>query len=218
MEDFLAYELDQYLEGRGGERRAEMPLYLVEGQPYIHYHKGGLAMYALRDAIGEARVNAALAAFLREWKHRGPPYATTRDLLRRLEAQTPPQMRYLIDDLFRHVTLYENRVAAARATRVAGGAYRVDATVEVEKLRADSLGGETRVPVREWVEVGVYGAGDTLLYLRRHRFDGPRRRVSVTVKGRPVRVEVDPRHMLIDRRQSDNEREVEVVEVRPARP
>jgi ABC-2 type transport system permease protein len=217
MEDFLAYELDQYLEGRGGERRAEMPLYLVEGQPYIHYYKGGLAMYALRDAIGEDRVNAALAAFLREWKHRGPPYATSLDLLRHLEAVTPPAQRPLLDDLFRHVTLFDNRVAGARATPLSGGRYRVEATVEVRKLRADSLGGETPVPVRDEVEVAVYGENDSLLYLRPHRFDGPLRRVTVTVDGRPVRVEVDPRRKLVDRRASDNERDVEVAGAAPPR-
>ena len=41
-----------------------MPLALVESQQYIHYNKGALAMYALRDYVGEERVNGALRAFL----------------------------------------------------------------------------------------------------------------------------------------------------------
>src|SRR5262249_22597856 len=53
MKRFLRYELDRYLDGRGSELVAEMPLMLVENQPYIHYAKGGLVMYALRDYIGE---------------------------------------------------------------------------------------------------------------------------------------------------------------------
>ena len=34
---------------------------LVERQDYVHYNKGALAMYALREAMGEERVNRALA-------------------------------------------------------------------------------------------------------------------------------------------------------------
>ncbi|HSE12987.1 MAG TPA: hypothetical protein VLB69_10165, partial [Rudaea sp.] len=40
MRKFLKYELDRYLRGRAGEVVEEMPLALVENQPYIHYRKG----------------------------------------------------------------------------------------------------------------------------------------------------------------------------------
>ena len=52
---FLRRELDGYLRGRGNERKKEVPLLYVENQPYIHYQKGSLAFYALRDYIGEDR-------------------------------------------------------------------------------------------------------------------------------------------------------------------
>ena len=61
MKRFLKYELDNYLQGRAFERKKELPLLEVENQPYIHYRKGSLAMYALRDYIGEETLNAALA-------------------------------------------------------------------------------------------------------------------------------------------------------------
>ncbi|HKV12981.1 MAG TPA: ABC transporter permease subunit, partial [Thermoanaerobaculia bacterium] len=48
MHRVLEYELDWYLRGRTGERGAEPPLALVERQEYVYYHKGALAMYALR--------------------------------------------------------------------------------------------------------------------------------------------------------------------------
>jgi aminopeptidase N len=65
MQKFLRYELDRYLRDRGGELVAEMPLSQVENQQYIHYRKGSVVMYALRDLIGEDKVNAALAKFLK---------------------------------------------------------------------------------------------------------------------------------------------------------
>ena len=70
---FLAYELDRYLTGRTAETKREMPLMLVENQPYIHYNKGSLALYALRDYIGEDSMNAALSRFVRDKAFQMPP-------------------------------------------------------------------------------------------------------------------------------------------------
>ena len=49
VQQFLRYELDNYLKSRGSEAVNEMPLYRVESQPYIYYNKGSLVMYALQD-------------------------------------------------------------------------------------------------------------------------------------------------------------------------
>lgn len=207
---FLRYELDQYLRGRGSEGRAEMPLSLVENQQYIHYNKGALAMYALRDYIGEARVNAALKAFLDEWKYRGPPYPTSRDLLTHLRAATPDSLGYLIDDLFERVTLYDNAAERATSRRLADGRYQVDVRVRARKVRADSLGNETEVPLDDRIEIGIFGASKEVpLYLAKHRIRAGVQTVRVIVKEMPERAGIDPLHKLIDREKDDNVREVE---------
>jgi aminopeptidase N len=207
---FLRYELDQYLRGRGSEGRAEMPLALVENQQYIHYNKGALAMYALRDYIGEARVNAALKNFLDEWKYRGPPYPTSRDLLMHLRAATPDSLGYLIDDLFQRVTLYDNAAERATSRRLPDGRYQVDLRVRARKVRADSLGTETEVPLDDRIEIGVFGADrEVPLYLAKHRIRAGVQTVRVIVKEMPERAGIDPLHKLIDREKDDNVREVE---------
>ena len=53
MKKFLAYELRSYLRGRSGETKKELPISLAEDQPYIHYNKGSLVFYALREYLGE---------------------------------------------------------------------------------------------------------------------------------------------------------------------
>src|SRR5262249_46002034 len=62
---FLQNELDRYLNGRANETKREMPLLLVENQGYIHYNKGSMALYALRDLIGEDSINAGISRFVR---------------------------------------------------------------------------------------------------------------------------------------------------------
>ena len=64
MRRFLKYELDGYLSGRGGEIIEEMPLELVEDQPYVFYRKGSLVLYALKDYLGESVLNGALRRYI----------------------------------------------------------------------------------------------------------------------------------------------------------
>ena len=124
MRRFLESELNSYLVGRSTERQKEMPLELVENQPYIHYNKGSLVMYALRDYIGEARMNAAIRGFLNATKFRGPPYPTSLQLVDSLRAATPDSLKYLIGDLFEHITLYELKTDSVTMEPASGGRLR----------------------------------------------------------------------------------------------
>ncbi|HEU4559235.1 MAG TPA: M1 family aminopeptidase [Longimicrobium sp.] len=205
---FLRYELDQYLRGRGGERRAEKPLMLVENQQYIHYNKGALAMYALRDYIGEQAVNRVLRSFLDEWRFRGPPYPTSRDLVNRLRAAAPDSLKPVVDDLFTRVTLWGNRAVAGEWERIEGrnGApdrWAVMLTVEPKKVLADSLGNETELPVNDLVDVGVY-AGGRLIHNRKYRLHSGHNRMRLVVNEPPDSAGIDPEHKLIDRNLHDN--------------
>ena len=207
---FLRFELDQYLRGRGGERRAEKPLMLVENQQYIHYNKGALAMYALRDYIGERAVNDALRGFLGEWRFRGPPYPTSLDLVKRLRAAAPDSLKPVVDDLFQRVTLWGNRTVTGSWRLLEGDdedgdddRWEVTLTVEAKKVRADSLGNETELPVNDLVDVGAYADG-RLVYNAKYRLHAGRNRVRMMVDEPPDSAGVDPEHKLIDRNLADN--------------
>jgi ABC-2 type transport system permease protein len=217
MRRFLQYELDRYLSGRGGELVEEMPLMLVENQDYIHYRKGSVVMYALRDYIGEAALNGALERYVQAVKFQQPPYTNTPELLRFIEAATPPDRRKVIDDMFRRITLFNNRVVAATWSRRADGRYAVDLTVEAAKLRADGKGVETPERLDDWIDVGVFGerrekrskGEETVLYLAKHHFTEPRTTLHLVVDGLPAQAGVDPYNKLIDRDSKDNRMRVE---------
>ncbi|HUI99230.1 MAG TPA: M1 family aminopeptidase [Usitatibacter sp.] len=204
MKRFLKYELDSYLVGRATERKEEEPLYRNENQPYIHYNKGSLVMYALQDYIGEDAVNRALASFVRKWAFRGPPYPTSRDLLAEFRAVTPPQYQYLIADLFETITLYENRAVSATWRRLPDGRYQVRLTVEAKKLRADPDGTQREVPMDDWIDIGVLGKDDAPLYLQKQRIRSGRTTLTLEVDAKPLRAGIDPIVKLVDRRPDDN--------------
>ncbi len=210
MRQFLAYELKRYLEGRGRERDEELPLMQVENQPYVYYNKGSLAFYALRTYIGEEALNTVLRDFVAANAFQGPPYATSPELVDRLRAATPEEYRYLITDLFHTITLYDNRTEKATVERTADGRYAVRIAYQSHKLRADGRGVETEIDHRDWIEVGIYGAGgdgdrrERPLHLERHQLASGTGEILITVDEEPSSAGIDPRHLLIDRVPGDN--------------
>ena len=204
MQKFLKYELDRYLRDRGGELVAEMPLSLVENQGYIHYRKGSLVMYELRDMIGEAAVNRALAKFLRDHAYENPPYTTAQELVRYFRAEAPPQAQNLITDLFERIVLYDNQTRSVSRTKRKDGKYVVKLTVASTKFVADAKGEEKPVPVDDWIDIGVLGDKDKILSLQKHRITKPVETFEIVVSGKPVKAGIDPLNKLIDRNPKDN--------------
>ena len=214
MKRFLAYELDRYLRGRGDERKKELPLMLVENQQYIHYSKGSLAFYALRDYLGEDTVNQALARYIRKVGFQAPPFTTTRELVAIFREVTPPDQQHIIEDLFETITLHDNKVVDVRVEEAGGDQFRVVMQVSTRKLRADGLGVEVEIPVDDDIDVGVFAApspGEELgrpLSVRRQHFDAATSEVVIVVDEQPVRVGIDPYNKLIDRDPKDNTRAI----------
>lgn len=204
MQKFLRYELDRYLSNRGSELIAELPLVLVENQGYIHYRKGSLVMYALQDAIGEEQVNRALARFIRDYGFSGPPYTTAGELLRYFRAEAPSDKQEFITDLFERIILFDNQAREVSAAQRADGKYVVTITVASTKLRSDAKGEEKTVPVDDWIDIGVLGEKDTILYSEKRRITKPVETFEVVVSGKPVRAGIDPFNKLIDRNPKDN--------------
>jgi ABC-2 type transport system permease protein len=210
MKTFLRYQLDGYLRGRGQERNEEKPLLRVEpNQGYIHYNKGGQVMYALQDYIGEDRVSQALAAMVKEYAFKGPPYPTSLDLVNYLRKVTPPEFQYLYEDWFENITVFDNRALSASYSRLPDGEYRVRIAVEAKKYRSDGKGQEHLVPLHDLVDIGVLDADGNVLYLQRHKIEQERQEFTVTVDKLPNAAGIDPLIKLIDRNPDDNVVKVE---------
>ena len=211
---FLRAELDRYLRGRAGETRGERPLTRVDRESYVWYQKGSLALFALRDLIGEKPLHAAIKSYLDDGRLVGPPYATTHDLMRHLTAATPDSLRYALTDYFETITLWDVRTDSIVSTKRSDGQYNVVLTATARKFRADSLGAETDTPMADYVDVGVFdtaAAGARLgmpLSLRKVKVRTGTARYEFVVPRKPTRAGIDPYNLLIDRNPADNTREV----------
>ncbi|MCR6662563.1 MAG: ABC transporter permease subunit [Luteimonas sp.] len=215
MRQFLKYELDRYLGGRGGEIIEEQPLYRNENQPYIHYRKGSLVFYRLREEMGDEALNRALKRFLEDKGYQQAPFTTSLELLDYIRAEAGAEQQGLITDLFEKITFYDNRVVDARARKRDDGRYDVTLTLHAAKRHADGMGKETPVELDDWIEVGVFARGpsgkerdEKVLYLERHHVTAGDPVITVTVDELPHEAGFDPYNKLIDRVSGDNRKRV----------
>jgi ABC-2 type transport system permease protein len=210
---FLKYELDSYLRNRGTEVIEELPLERVENQGYIHYRKGSLVVYLLQDRLGEDRVNAMLRQKLAEHRFKGAPYPRSTDLVDgfRALARTPEE-RQLVEDLFGRITLFDLKASAATTHRLANGTYETVLTVEASKAYADGQGKETRAPLANTIDVGIfvqnpgYGAFDAsdVISMTRKPIRSGTQQVRIVSTRKPAFVGIDPYNKYIDRNSDDN--------------
>ncbi|HEY0193640.1 MAG TPA: M1 family aminopeptidase [Kofleriaceae bacterium] len=212
MRKFLKYELDRYLRSRGTEAVEELPLARVENQGYIHYQKGTLVFYWLRDVIGEQALDRVLAQLLRQYAFKPAPYPNTTDFLRLLRAEVGPAQDALITDLFEKITLVDAKATRAVAKLRPDGKYEVVIDVEAHKLYADGKGVETEAPLAEPFDIGAFTvhpgdpafAAPAVLYLQHQPIKTGPQTVTIVVDKLPAFAGIDPYNKRIDRNSDDN--------------
>ena len=217
---FLKLEMDKYLRARGGEKLEELPLMRVENQPYIHYQKGGIAMYLLKEEVGEAEVNRSLQRLLRQYAFKAAPYPNPSDFLRILREEAGSDHEQLIADLFERITLYDLKTSLATTRQLPDGTWETSLQVKAAKYYADGLGKEKSTAFNEPLEVGLFtvepgkkGFNSTsIVSMQRYGVRDGEQQIVLRSKAKPRYAGVDPYNKHIDRNTDDN-----VVEVKAAR-
>lgn len=200
VDAILAYDEDRYLRGRAGAGEEEPPLARMTDESWLDYGKGSLMMHALRAALGDARVDAALRAILRQ--HGGPSgAATVTDLRTALlaEAVTPADSA-MVQEWFLGRAVWDVAISEI-ATVAEGWRVTVRATRQADATMPASPG-DTQVLVEAHDAAGrpawtglatVRGGVGTLLV--------PRTRTAVSVT-------VDSQRRLLDLDRSNNSKDL----------
>ncbi|CAM4118790.1 ABC transporter permease/M1 family aminopeptidase [Gillisia limnaea] len=220
VEEALGYEhLMRYLSQMRQEyevpRSQAAPPLLRANNSFLNYRKGPFAFYVLRNYIGKDRVNDALRQLLKE-KPSEPPLPTTLDLYRELQAVTPDTLQYLVKDLFAENTFWELKTDVATTKKLETGMWQVTLEVKARKIAVDSMGIETEVPMKDWIEIGVYAprekdkSSGKEIYLKKHRINSGKKRFIINVSEEPNNAGIDPNHLLIDLNLQNNTRKVKI--------
>ncbi len=178
--------------------------------------KAGLVLYGLRDLIGEDSMNAALRDFRNAYAFKtDPPFAGANNLYGYLQKHVPDSLQYYLTDSWQKITLYDNKVVEAKVEPTQNkDEYSVTIKVDVGKVWIDDKGNDVVAKsMNDFMDIGIFAA-DTKnkagrsqtnpLYLSKYRFTAGQHILHIIVKGKPVRVGIDPYAKLIDRQSGDN--------------
>ena len=215
IKSFLKYSLDNYLRSRAFSLKPERSLMNVEIGQHIWYRKGSMVMYELQDLIGEEKINKALRDFTMEYKHfEKGVYPTSENFYQAIYDVAPDSLKYAVDDGFKEIVLYENRVSDAKTKKLDNGSYETTFTVDSKKTYYDDEGKEKKVGERpNYIEIGLFGEDivdeqevplKNPYYLERKWLQPGENTFTITTKEKPVKAGIDPYNKLIDRNSDDN--------------
>jgi len=215
LRKFLKEDLDRYLRGRAMESKKEN-VFIDCNRSYQWYQKGSLILYALRDYIGEDSLNAALKNFMTDWGNKSvAPYAGSHDLYAYIEAATPQEFKYFVEESWKKITLYDNKVITASAKKLAENKYEVVLKLNSRKFYADSAGAEIEGKYfNDQIDIGIFGEDKVdakghktthPLYFKKHVVSKSGEIIiTAQVSELPKKAGIDPYNKLIDRVSDDN--------------
>jgi ABC-2 type transport system permease protein len=214
MRRWLLDQLWLYLFIRHRTEEVEHPL--ITANLRIEWaDKAGVALYGLRRLIGEDNMNQALGEFenVYAFKKDGP-YAGANDLYFYLKKHTPDSLQYFLDDSWKKVTLYDNRVKSVTINKTPGKEeYNVTVKVSVDKSWLGEKGDVPAKQLDDYIDIGLFGetikAHDSLakvnpIYVKRYKLTRGDHTFNITLSRRPVSAGIDPYGFLIDRKPEDN--------------
>jgi hypothetical protein len=121
-----------------------------------------------------------------------------------LRDETPADYRYLIEDLFETITLYDNRATSATIESAADGAWDVTVHVVARKFRSDERGAQSELQFADYMDIGALDGEGNALFIERRKLPRGESEQRFHVRERPAKVGVDPLNKLIDRQSDDN--------------
>jgi ABC-2 type transport system permease protein len=211
MSKFLRYEMDKYLQGRASEGKKEVPLMLGENQQYIHYNKGSMIMYALKDYLGEDTLNAALSRYIKKAGYQEPPYTTALEFYDFIRRATPDSLKETVADMFERIVVFDNSLKSWSYQKTNDGRYKISALISSVKTRSDSLGKAAETDPADWVDLGVFAKNEKkpktpgqLVYMKKIRLSSREQRVELYTDREPYMLGIDPYNKLIDKNTGNN--------------
>ncbi|MBA2613188.1 MAG: ABC transporter permease [Bacteroidetes bacterium] len=215
MSKFLRYEMNSYLKGRVSEGKKEVPLLLCENQQYIHYNKGSVIMYALKDYLGEDTLNAALKRYIKKIAFQEPPYTTSYQFYDFIKHVTPDSLKETVKDMFERIVVYDNSIKSWSFKKTAEGKFKITAKISCIKTQSDSLGKAKEVVPSNWFDMAVFSKGKTnakqlgeVVYIKKHKITSKEQTIEFIVDKEPYMIGIDPYNKIIDKETVNNIKDV----------
>jgi hypothetical protein len=201
----------RYFSGRSFEGDIEPPVYKIFGHGYISYGKALTVMLALRDLIGEHKVNKILKKITDTYKVNNRLEATTIDLLNEIYKVTTVEQQELIDDWFKRVIIYDLGIEESSYKELPNGTYEVLVKIKGERFEMLASGETKEIQMNEPIKMGVFTIhpskvkdDSSMLHYESHTIKNGLKEFKIIVKDKPKYIAIDPYGTRSDENFQDN--------------
>lgn len=201
----------RYFKWRSYASEPESPLYLTDRESYLSYGKNLTAMLALRELLGEEKLNGVIRNLTQKYGGKESFDMITLHFLEALYEVTPKKHHTLIDDWFKRRIVYDLSVEEAKVTPLDNGMFQVDIQLKTKRFNLEKSGESKEIAINEPIQIGlfqkspsVFTKEDTPLYLEFHHINKTDTSITVVVDERPKLVVIDPFYTRSDENLIDN--------------
>lgn len=201
----------RYFTWRAYDAELEPPLYKVDGQGYLSYGKSFTVMTALRDLLGEEKLNIVIKTLVDKYRDIVNLEVTTIEFLNELYKVAPQEHHILIDDWFKRIVTYDLEVDDVKVTTMSNGEFEIVIDIKSKRFETQPDGRIEEIAIDEPINIGVfskhpssYKKGEEPMYLKTHSFNKEKSQITLIVDEEPAYIAIDPYGARSDENYSDN--------------
>jgi hypothetical protein len=201
------YTQRRYFSGRSYANTAEVGVVDAHYEDYLNYGKGPVVFTAIRELLGEQKINIALKQLIDN--HQYTLSSTTDDLLSALFNVANNSQQSLIQDWLTKVIEYDLSINSAVVNKVSEGRYEVIINVKALRLATNKQGQVSEIGINESINFELYNAlpgrkNTKILQVHRQQINQKDSTITLIVKDKPSYVTIDPNYTRLDKNLSDN--------------
>ncbi|RZS99373.1 ABC transporter permease/M1 family aminopeptidase [Aquimarina brevivitae] len=205
------YSNNRYFTERSYSTKAEPPVYLSDGESYLLYGKDYTVMLALKELVGEAKINTVLKKIVEQYGDKDEFEVTTLHFLEEVYRITPKKYHELINDWFKKIITYDLKVKNSFYKKLSDGRYGITLEVETKRFETINTGEDVEIEINEPIQIGLFhkhpkdvGAGEEVLHLQDYNFNTNQSKIYIVVDRLPNYVSIDPYGTRLDKNRVDN--------------
>jgi len=206
------YTQRRYFSGRAYARAAEVGLIDADHERYLTYGKGPVVFTALKELLGEKKLNNAFKQLIEN--HKYTLSATTDDLLSALFDIADDSQKGLVQDWLTKIIEYDLAINNAVVNELADGRYEVVIDVKALRLSTDKDGLVSEIGIDESIKIALYRAypgrrNTEVLSIENQLINKTNSIITLIVDDKPSYVMIDPNYTRLDKDLSNNINKIE---------
>ena len=201
----------RYFRGRAYAGDLEPPVYKVFGQGYISYGKALTVMLALKDLIGEEKVNEVIKELTDKHRETNTLEVTSIEFLKCVYKKTPTKYHNLVDDWFKRVITYDLGIESGDYKKLNDGTYEVSVKIKANRFETKNNGEIKEISLNEPIRLGVFTKHpsevknkSSILHYKLTQIKKGETEIKIIVKEKPKYIAIDPYGTRSDENLVDN--------------